>query len=158
MTYFYTHSYISRSIWFCAALVHFHPCMIFHMLSHRMLQRSVLSCLPSVDIWMISSLLLVRTMRGEHPCTYLVIHTCLSFFLGYIPRSGAAVDKSVLFFLLCWKTVHKEIGASVCVCVLQEYYISSCLCSLRMNGVRCFIFNPTLCPLGQVLLGYSKEI
>lgn len=46
----------------------------------------------------------------------------------------------------------------VCVCVLQEYYISSCLCSLRVNGVRCFIFNPTLCPLGQVLLGYSKEI
>lgn len=34
----------------------------------------------------------------------------------------------------------------LCVCVLQEYNISSYLYSLGMNGLRCFIFNPLCVP------------
>ena len=47
----------------------------------------------------------------------LLMHMCLSFFLGCIPRSGAAVDKFVLFFLLCWKKYTKKLELQ-CVCVL----------------------------------------
>lgn len=59
---------------------------------------------------------LVQTMRDEHSCTCLLMHMCLSFFLGCIPRSGAAVDKFVLFFLLCWKKYTKKLELQ-CVCV-----------------------------------------
>lgn len=98
----------------CAALVCFHFCVIFHILSHGMLLRSISSCLLSLDIWMISSFLLVRWWY-EHSRTCLLIHMCVSFFSRvYSQEWNCCWQISVFFFPSVGKYYTKKL---VCVCV-----------------------------------------
>ena len=113
---FYTH--ISRSILLCAALVHFHFCMIFPTLSHRMLYRSVLSCLLSVNIWMISCFPLVQTMK-VWTSLYLSSDTHVHELLTrvYSQEWNCCWQICIIFSTLLENSIQRNWSFSVCVCV-----------------------------------------
>ena len=120
---FYTH--ISRSILFCAALVHFHFCMIFRMLSHRTLYWSVLSCLLSVDIWMISSFLLVQTTR-VWTFLYLSSDTHVHELLPrvYSQKWSCCWQMCIIFSTLLENSTQRNWSFVLCVCVC----VCVCVC------------------------------